>query len=214
MKLLKLLPVTLLLTVVLACNSSAQKANETGKVKVDTTGTRAMAAFAEGCFWCSEHIFEDLEGVDSVVSGYAGGHTKNPTYEEVCTEKTGHAETVMIYYNPKVISYPQLLDVFFSSHDPTTLNRQGPDEGTSYRSAIFYLNNEQKGQATDAIKKWQPSFKNLIVTEVSPLKAFYRAEEYHQDYAKQNPYDSYIRNVSAPRFQSFKRECKLKFKKE
>ncbi len=213
MNFIKLLLATLLFSVVLACNSSGQQ-NNNRQVKIDTTGTRAVAAFAEGCFWCSEHIFEELAGVDSVVSGYAGGHTVNPTYEEVCSEKTGHAETVLIYYNPKVISYAGLLDAFFSSHDPTTLNRQGPDEGSSYRSAIFYVNAEQQKMATEAIKKWTPAFKNLIVTEVAPLKKFYRAEEYHQNYAKENPYNSYIKNVSAPRFESFKRECKLKFKKD
>ncbi len=213
MNLIKLLPVTLLLSVILACNSSGQQKGTTA-IKIDTVNTKAVAAFAEGCFWCSEHIFEELAGVDSAVSGYAGGHTKNPTYEEVCTEKTGHAETVLVYYNPKVISYPQLLDAFFTSHDPTTLNKQGPDEGSSYRSAIFYINAEQQKAAGEAIKRWTPAFKNLIVTEVAPLKAFYRAEEYHQNYANENPYNSYIQNVSRPRFESFKRECKLKFKKE
>lgn len=211
MNLTKLIPVTVLLSIVLACNSSGQ--NKTRAVKIDKGGAHAVAAFAEGCFWCSEHIFEELAGVDSAVSGYAGGHTKNPTYEEVCTERTGHAETVLVYYDPKVISYPELLDVFFSSHDPTTLNRQGPDVGSSYRSAIFYNTPEQEKQATEAVKKWTPAFKMPIVTQVVPLKEFYRAEEYHQNYAKENPYNSYIRNVSIPRFESFKRECKLKFKK-
>lgn len=196
----------------LSCNTSGQQPKQT-EVKVSTAGKKAVAAFAEGCFWCSEHIFEELDGVDSVVSGYAGGHTANPTYEEVCTEKTGHAETVLVYYNPSKITYAQLLDVFFTSHDPTTLNKQGPDEGSSYRSAIFYNSPEQQNMALEAIKKWTPAFKSLIVTEVAPLKKFYRAEEYHQNYAKENPYNSYIQNVSAPRFESFKRECKLKFKK-
>lgn len=210
---MKLLSITLFLSIAAACNSTAQRRGSE-EVKIDPSPKKSVAAFAEGCFWCSEHIFEELAGVDSVVSGYAGGHTANPTYEEVCTEKTGHAETVLIYYNPQIISYPQLLDVFFSSHDPTTLNRQGPDVGSSYRSAIFYLNEDQKKAAEDAIRKWTPAFKNLIVTQVAPLKKFYRAEEYHQNYAHQNPYDSYIRNVSTPRFESFKRQCKLEFKKK
>ncbi|PWG81169.1 peptide-methionine (S)-S-oxide reductase MsrA [Pararcticibacter amylolyticus] len=213
MKLIRLFLLTLLSGVLFSCNSAGQQKGTTG-VKIDSSGKKAVAAFAEGCFWCSEHIFEELAGVDSAVSGYAGGHTKNPTYDEVCSEKTGHAETVLVYYNPGVISYSDLLDVFFSSHDPTTLNRQGPDVGTSYRSAIFYTSEEQKRLASEAIKKWTPAFKNLIVTEVSPLKTFYRAEEYHQNYTKENPYDSYVRNVSVPRFESFKRECKLKLKKE
>ena len=130
----------------------------------------------------------------------------------MCTETTGHAETILVYYNPKVVSYTDLLDVFFSSHDPTTLNRQGPDEGTSYRSAIFYQNEQEKILAQEAIKKWTPSFKDPIVTSLEPLTAFYRAEEYHQNYAEYNPASSYIQNISMPRFQKFKRACKLKLK--
>lgn len=175
-------------------------------------GKQAVAAFAEGCFWCSEHIFEEIAGVDSAVSGYAGGHVANPTYEQVCTETTGHAETVLVYYRPEVVSYEQLLDAFFNSHDPTTKDRQGPDVGSSYRSAIFYQSDEEKKLAEKAIMKWTPAFKDPIVTEVAPLKKFYRAEEYHQNYAKENPDQSYIRNVSMPRFESFKKACKLKLK--
>jgi len=193
----------------LSCNSSGQSK----KVNLTPPAGKAVAAFAEGCFWCSEHIFEELAGVDSAVSGYAGGHTENPTYEQVCSETTGHAETVLVYYNPQVISYSDLLDVFFLSHDPTTLNRQGPDEGTSYRSAIFYSNDKEKELAQQAIRKYTPSFKNPIVTELSPLTAFYRAEEYHQDYSANNPLNPYIKNVSMPRFQAFKRSCKLKMKR-
>lgn len=200
-----------------SCNSSGQSKNTTDKtdrqVKLTPPAGKAIAAFAEGCFWCSEHIFEDLAGVDSAVSGYAGGHVKNPTYEQVCSEKTGHAETVLVYYNPKKITYSDLLDAFFSSHDPTTLNRQGPDVGTSYRSAIFYLNNAQKTQAQQAIHKWSASFKDPIVTTLEPLKAFYRAEEYHQNYVEYNPSSPYVQNVSMPRFQQFKRSCKLKLKR-
>ncbi|WP_374166243.1 peptide-methionine (S)-S-oxide reductase MsrA [Arcticibacter sp. MXS-1] len=203
---------SVLLFSLFACSSSGQQRG-TRDVQLKASEKHEIAAFAEGCFWCSEHIFEELAGVDSAVSGYAGGHTRNPTYEEVCSEKTGHAETVLVYYDPAVIKYSELLDAFFSSHDPTTLNRQGPDVGTSYRSAIFYLNDEQKRQANEAIRKWTPAFEKLIVTEVSPLKAFYRAEEYHQNYEKENPYNSYIRNVSVPRFEAFRKECKLKFKK-
>jgi peptide-methionine (S)-S-oxide reductase len=181
-------------------------------VKLSAPANKAIAVFAEGCFWCSEHIFEEIAGVDSAVSGYTGGHLKNPTYEQVCTETTGHAEAIMVYYNPAVVSYSQLLDAFFSSHDPTTLNRQGPDEGTSYRSAIFYRNKEEEQLVRKAIMKWTPAFKKPIVTQVVALGPFYRAEESHQNYAKSNPASSYIRNVSMPRFESFKRACKLKLK--
>jgi peptide-methionine (S)-S-oxide reductase len=207
---MKYIVITLLLSAVLSCNLSGQQ--KTGAVKLAAPKTKAIAAFAEGCFWCSEHIFEEIAGVDSAVSGYAGGRTKNPTYEQVCTETTGHAETILVYYNPKIVSYSDLLDAFFASHDPTTLNRQGPDEGTSYRSAIFYSNTEEEALIRKAIMKWSPAFKNPIVTEVAPLKAFYRAEEYHQNYAAVNPNDRYIRGVSMPRFDAFKRACKLKLK--
>lgn len=182
-------------------------------VKLVAPKGKALAAFAEGCFWCSEHIFEELAGVDSAVSGYAGGHVKNPSYEEVCREKTGHAETVLVYYNPKVISYPQLLEAFFASHDPTTLNRQGPDVGPSYRSAIFTLTGEQAAQARQAVRDWTPKFKDPITTELKPISAFYRAEEYHQNYVAYNPSQGYVQGVSLPRFEKFKRACKLKMKR-
>ena len=208
---IKLVIASFTMCMLMACSLSGQQKG-TKEVNIKGEKTRSIAAFAEGCFWCSEHIFEELAGVDSAVSGYAGGHTKNPTYEEVCRETTGHAETVLVYYNPKVISYEQLLEAFFSSHDPTTLNRQGPDEGPSYRSAIFYANEEQEKLAIEAIKKWTPKFEMPIVTEVAPLKAFYRAEEYHQNYTSENPFDSYVRAVSLPRFDKFQRACKLKMK--
>lgn len=194
-----------------ACHSQGQQ--PTAAVKINTTAKQEVAAFAEGCFWCSEHIFEDLAGVDSAVSGYAGGHTVNPTYEEVCKETTGHAETVLVYYNPSVVTYAQLLDVFFQSHNPTTPDRQGPDVGSSYRSVIFYKDKTQRTEAFAAIQRWKGAFKDPIVTQIDSLKAFYRAEEYHQNYAHENPFDSYIRNVSQPRYQAFKQECKLQFKK-
>ena len=208
---MRYLIITLCLSTLLACNLSGQQ--KTKAVKLTPAPTKSIAAFAEGCFWCSEHIFEEIAGVDSAVSGYAGGNTKNPTYEQVCTETTGHAETILVYYNPKVVSYSDLLDAFFASHDPTTLNRQGPDEGTSYRSAIFYANATEEALIRKAIMKWTPAFKKPIVTQVAPLKVFYRAEEYHQNYASLNPNDRYIKGVSSPRFQSFKNVCKLKLKK-
>ncbi|WP_256011000.1 peptide-methionine (S)-S-oxide reductase MsrA [Desertivirga xinjiangensis] len=209
---LKLLLATLIICITVACNLSGQQ--KSVEVKISTGGPQAVAAFAEGCFWCSEHIFEEIAGVDSAVSGYAGGRTKNPTYEQVCTETTGHAETVLVYYNPNVVSYEKLLDAFFTSHDPTTKDRQGPDYGSSYRSAIFYSNDQEKELIRKALMKWTPAFKDPIVTEVAPLTKFYRAEEYHQNYAKENPNQSYIKNVSMPRFDKFKRECKLKLKEQ
>ncbi|MEJ6980967.1 peptide-methionine (S)-S-oxide reductase MsrA [Pedobacter sp. P351] len=197
-------------SVFFSCNLSGQQ--KTSAVKLTSPPNKAIAVFAEGCFWCSEHIFEEIAGVDSAVSGYSGGHVKNPSYEQVCSETTGHAEAIMVYYNPKILSYSDLLDAFFTSHDPTTLNRQGPDTGTSYRSAIFYNSPEEKESIRKAVMKWSTAFKKPIVTEVAPLKAFYRAEEYHQNYAASNPGNSYIQGVSMPRFESFKRECKLKLK--
>lgn len=208
----KYLSVSWILLVFFACN--AQTSRKSTGVKLTPPPGKAIAVFAEGCFWCSEHIFEDLAGVDSAVSGYSGGHTKNPTYEEVCRENTGHAEAVLVYYNPKVISYDDLLEVFFTSHDPTTLNRQGPDVGTSYRSAIFYTNNKDLESAKNAVRKFSKSYKNPIVTQLSKLTAFYRAEDEHQNYVEYNPSSSYVQNVSLPRFQAFKRTCKLKFKKQ
>lgn len=212
MKLISRLPILFGLMLFFSCNLAGQQKSE--EVKLTPPPSKAIAVFAEGCFWCSEHIFEEIAGVDSAVSGYTGGHLKNPTYEQVCTETTGHAEAVMVYYNPKIVSYSDLLDAFFTSHDPTTLNKQGPDVGTSYRSAIFYSNPQEEELVRKAVMKWTPAFKNPIVTEIAPLKQFYRAEEYHQNYAASNPGSSYIRNVSMPRFELFKRECKLKLKEQ
>lgn len=214
---MRILPYLFALLFFTSCTNAQSFLTKDGDVR-ETSLTpvpgKAIAAFAEGCFWCSEHIFEDLAGVDSAVSGYSGGHTKNPTYEQVCTEITGHAETVLVYYDPKVLSYDDLLTVFFSSHDPTTLNRQGPDVGSSYRSAIFYSNSEELEKAKAAIRSWSKNFKDPIVTELAPLNAFYRAEEYHQNYTEYNPGDAYVQNISIPRYQSFKRACKLKFKED
>ncbi|MGB4776214.1 MAG: peptide-methionine (S)-S-oxide reductase MsrA, partial [Daejeonella sp.] len=130
--------------ILLSCDARSQKKNEVIKVKLIASKGKAIAAFAEGCFWCSEHIYDEVAGVDSAVSGYAGGKTSNPTYESVSAENTGHAETVLVYYNPKVVSYEELCKVFFASHDPTTLNQQGPDQGSSYRSVLFYITPEEE----------------------------------------------------------------------
>lgn len=164
------------------------------------------AYFASGCFWCVEAIFESLIGVQEVHSGYSGGKTKNPTYNQIGYGNTGHAEAVEVIYDPKLVSFKTLLDVFFGSHDPTTMNRQGPDRGTQYRSVAFYQNDIEKNTIDSHIIKLieEKIYSNKIVTEVTPLVKFYYAEEYHQDYEKINPENSYVRNVSIPRLNKFK----------
>jgi peptide-methionine (S)-S-oxide reductase len=194
-------------TLFFACEAQKKKDNRVRNIKLVAPQGRAIAAFAEGCFWCSEHIFEAVIGVDSAVSGYAGGTTPNPTYELVNTETTGHAETVLVYYNPSVISYAELTKVFFTSHDPTTPDQQGPDKGSSYRSILFFQTPEEKTLANEALKNFSSSglFKKPIVTEIKKLTTFYRAEQYHQDYIEHNPTNPYVRNVSIPRFELFKK---------
>ncbi len=164
------------------------------------------AYFASGCFWCVEAIFESVEGVQEAHSGYSGGKTKNPTYNQIGYGNTGHAEAVEVIYDPKVVSFKTLVEVFFGSHDPTTLNRQGPDRGTQYRSVAFYQNDTEKNAIESHIVKLieEEVYSNKIVTEVTPLVKFYYAEEYHQDYEKLNPENSYVRNVSIPRLNRFK----------
>jgi len=175
---------------------------------------REIATLGGGCFWCLEAIFSELAGVEKVESGYAGGTVPNPTYEQVCSGRTGHAEAVQITFDPAVLSYKDILRVFFTMHDPTTLNRQGADVGTNYRSVIFYDNPEQETQASEVIREivdarvWDAS----IVTELQPLKAFYRAEEYHQEYFKNNPSQSYCRIVIAPKVQKFRQHYVQKLK--
>lgn len=174
-------------------------------VAIEASAGQATAAFAEGCFWCVEEIFEAVVGVDSVISGYAGGHTKNPTYDLVNTETTGHAETVLVYYDPAKVSYEELVKVFYFSHDPTTLNQQGPDRGTSYRSILFYQTPEEKATAERLTAEMNKDrFNGNITTEIMKLDKFYRAEGYHQDYIEHNPGNLYVQNVSIPRFKKFK----------
>ena len=166
-----------------------------------------IAYFASGCFWCVEAIFESVEGVSEAISGYAGGHTTNPTYQTIGTGKTGHAEVVAVYYNPKKVSFKTLVDVFFGSHNPTTKNGQHPDYGSQYRSIAFYNNNTEKQTIEAAIKKLNKEvYQGTIVTEVTKHNKFYEAEEYHQNYEKRNPYNSYIRNVSIPRLKRFQKK--------
>ncbi len=167
----------------------------------DGLNSQEVATLAGGCFWCLEAVYVLLKGVRSVVSGYSGGHTPNPTYEQVCSGSTGHAEVVQITFDPQVITFRDLLDVFFTIHDPTTLNRQGADVGTQYRSAIFYHTPEQQATAKAVISELEAAriWPDPIVTEVTPFERFYPAEAYHQDYFARNPYQPYCRVVVAPK---------------
>ena len=176
----------------------------------------SKAYFASGCFWCVEAVYESLKGVEEAFSGYAGGKTKNPTYYQVITGKTGHAETVEVVYDPKVIDFDTLVEVFFDSHDPTLLNQQGPDLGSQYRSVAFYQKESEKKIIEDHISKLtkENKYPKKIVTEVKPLSKFYYAEVYHQDYEKNNPNDLYILNVSKPRLNKFKAVSPELLKKE
>ena len=162
---------------------------------------REVVTLAGGCFWCLEAVFQDLKGVLSVESGYSGGHVENPSYKDVCSGTTGHAEAVQITFDPAVVSLDDLLEVFFALHDPTTLNRQGADTGTQYRSAIFYRNPGQRAAAEKAIRNLTEgkAFAGPIVTELAPFRAFYRAEAYHQDYYRQNPFQPYCQMVISPK---------------
>ena len=167
-----------------------------------------QATFGAGCFWCVEAIYQRIKGVERVESGYSGGHTESPSYQQVTSGRTGHAEVIRIHFNPEVVSYAQLLDVFWRTHNPTTLNRQGADVGTQYRSAIFYHNDEQRDIALDSKMKTDASalWDDPIVTEVSPLVNYYPAEDYHQNYFNNNPHAGYCSVVIAPKVRTFLRE--------
>lgn len=173
-----------------------------------------LATLGGGCFWCIEAVFDELQGVEDVVSGYAGGSVPNPTYRQVCTGNTGHAEVVQITFDPNVISYREILDVFFSVHDPTTLNRQGADVGTQYRSVIFYHNDEQKRIAELTIRELNAAkiWKNPIVTQVEPFKAFYPAEDYHQEYFALHGEQPYCQVVIAPKMKKFREHYRKRLK--
>ena len=173
------------------------------------------AYFASGCFWCVEAIYESIKGVKEVYSGYAGGKTKHPTYRQIGTGLTNHSEAVEILYDSTIISFKTLVEVFFGSHDPTTLNRQGPDYGSQYRSIAFYLSEKEKNIIENYIVNLKENnvFKNKIVTEIKPLKVFYYAEEYHQDYEIKNPNNPYIKAVSIPRLKRFKNKYPYLLKK-
>lgn len=175
-----------------------------------------VATFAGGCFWCTEAVFLELKGVDTVVSGYIGGNTLNPTYKEICQGDTGHAEAIQISFNPEVISFGELLELFFATHDPTTLNRQGNDVGTQYRSEIFYHNDQQREISEDFIRflAQEAVFEKPIVTKVSVASTFYEAEEYHQNYYNQNKSQGYCSFVITPKINKVRTYFKDKLKEE
>lgn len=183
---------------------------------VTTDAHTAVATFGNGCFWCTEAVFQQLEGVKKVTSGYSGGHVVNPTYEQVCAKNTGHAEALQIVYDPTVISFDELLEVFWKTHDPTTLNRQGNDVGPQYRSVIFYHDNTQKekSEAYKADLDKSGAWPNPVVTAIEPFKNFYPAEDYHQNYFKLNGKAPYCQYVIRPKLEKFEKIFKDKLKKQ
>lgn len=188
--------------------------NYNGNTYMNDQNKLEKATFGSGCFWCTEAVFERLQGVTGVVSGYSGGEVENPSYEEVCNGTTGHAEVIQLTYNPDLVSYKELLEVFWKTHDPTTLNRQGNDVGTQYRSVIFYHNDEQKELAERYKKELDEAgiFDDPIVTEISPLTNFYKAEKYHQNYYENNPAQPYCSFVITPKIEKFEKIFSEKLK--
>lgn len=201
-----------------AQNNNYEKSNTFKKMNNTNPATQQhkteVATFAAGCFWCVEAQYQQLKGVEKVESGYIGGHIENPTYKQVCTGETGHAEACNIYYDPAVISYDELLAAFWIAHDPTQLNRQGNDVGTQYRSAIFYHNDEQRQKAEEYKKKLneEKAFSGPIVTEISPYLKFYKAEDYHQNYYNDNPSQGYCVFVVKPKMDKFRKVFQDKLK--
>jgi methionine-S-sulfoxide reductase len=185
-----------------------QRAGDNAKDKLET------ATFGSGCFWCTEAVFAELNGVESAVSGYSGGRVENPTYEQVCTGRTGHAEVIQVKYDPQVITFPELLEVFWKTHDPTTLNMQGPDHGTQYRSAVFYHNEEQRRAAEHFKKRLndEEAFNGPVVTEITKFTKFYPAEDYHQEFFKLNPRQQYCRAIIQPKVAKFRKAFHDKLK--
>jgi peptide-methionine (S)-S-oxide reductase len=198
----------------LVFSEDSRNMSETKNQPMTSPPGKEVITLAGGCFWCIEAVFNELRGVDKVESGYSGGSVANPSYRQVCSGTTGHAEVVQVTFDPKVISLKDILGVFFTVHDPTTLNRQGPDVGTQYRSAIFYRSSEQKTVAEQVIKEIQTSkvWKDPIVTEISPFQAFYKAENYHQEYFKLNGQAPYCRVVIAPKMAKFREHYRDKLK--
>ncbi len=199
-----------------ACGQTApvQPTTKTTDINMENLQNTDTAIFGAGCFWCVEAVFTELKGVQSVQSGYTGGHIKNPSYKEVCTGRTGHAEVAKIVFDPAVISFDELLEVFWQTHDPTTLNRQGADVGTQYRSSIFYINDAQKELAEFYKNKLNASgaWDNPIITEIAPLGAYYAAEDYHQNYFANNPDQPYCSAVVRPKVEKFRKAFADKLK--
>lgn len=210
-----------ILVCVFAFSACAQKSEQNQQLndhqkKVENMDNLEIATLGAGCFWCVEAIFQNLKGVEKVESGYSGGEIINPSYKEVCTGRTGHAEVVQVYFDPNVISFAEILEVFFETHDPTTLNRQGADTGTQYRSAIFYHNEKQKEVAELAKEAANESgnWSDPIVTEISAYKNFFVAEDYHQDYYNLNGTQPYCSAVITPKVEKFKKKFKEKLKEQ
>lgn len=183
---------------------------------VTPTEGKDVVTLGGGCFWCIEAFFDALEGVEDAESGYSGGRVENPTYQQVCTGTTGHAEVVQITFDPRIISFREILEVFFTMHDPTTLNRQGADTGTQYRSVIFYRSPEQKAVAEEVVREIENAqvWEAPIVTEIVPFKAFYKAEDYHQEYYKLNPGQGYCRVVIDPKMEKLREHFRKKLKRK
>lgn len=217
MKKIKFITLSIVTLISFNCQSKDRENKVSKEVKVEYENSTEdivdfeqyeTAYFASGCFWCVEAVFESVKGVKEAVSGYSGGTQSNPTYEKVSSGRTGYAEAVKVYYDPKIISFQDLVIIFFGSHDPTTLNQQGPDEGPQYRSIAFYKTETEKKIIQDYIAKLTNDkvYKKPIITEVKKFDKFYDAEDYHQNYEKLNPNNSYVRNVSIPRLNKFKKK--------
>ena len=214
MKILKSIISISSLVLMVSCFGLTHKKETPSKAEFIPKENTKVTYFASGCFWCVEAIFESVSGVEEAVSGYAGGHTENPTYEKIGTGTTGHAETVAVYYNPKQVSFETLVTVFFGSHNPTTKNGQHPDYGTQYRSIAFYSNEAEKTIIEKMIEKLNKEVYNgQIVTEVTKHTKFYKAEEYHQDFERRNPNQGYVKAVSIPRLNRFKKKFPALLKK-
>lgn len=213
--------ICLCLVGLLACVQEGNTQSKSKKTKKEESNTQInlenmeQATFGAGCFWCVEAVFQRINGVEKIVSGYAGGKNKNPTYKEICTGETGHAEVCQITYDPSKVTFDELLEVFWKTHDPTTLNRQGNDEGTQYRSVVFYHNDTQKQLAEKYKKELNEvkAYDKPIITEISALPEFYVAEDYHQNYYNQNPEQGYCAFVIAPKVEKLRKVFKEKLKK-
>jgi peptide-methionine (S)-S-oxide reductase len=208
-KLMRTLITTLVLTFLLSCQNSAQNNQKqlavinSEPVQVPLENGKAKAYFASGCFWCVEEVYENVKGVEEAISGYSGGFIDNPTYQLSNTGRTGHAEAVEVIYDPKIVSFATLVDVYFASQNPTQVNGQGPDQGSQYRSIIFYQNDAQKNIIEGKKAALAKELNATIAAEVYPFQKFWIAEDYHQDYAKLNPNNGYVRNISIPRLRRF-----------